>query len=643
MAKFLWRFIYTLKIGWKKGYEMDGQNKLVAAILNQGSHYIIPSYQRDYQWGEERWQSLVSDILHAVTNEDGDPPHWLGIFLTSQSTNVVHPGFSGQMQYLVIDGQQRLITIAIWVAALVHHSQDKGLPVEFDLKNMAKITVQESDRVYFEAVLNNLWRNTELFDHRGHPILRAYFYFRYLLWHGQTALAEDDPIPLPKIRKPNAEEKFEAQWQVAAESKSGLKVPRGAEANSIELLTSTLFRLSVFSLIHNPATDETQAVIFDTLNGKHQELEPLDHVRNSLFVRINNLEAQDIYKEFWYPAETELRSIALKNMKAGKAFIYDYVISKGEKKHQKNINATRGASHFATMIKGKKDSEIPNFIEHDLVPAMLTWQVVVRAQDQVKINGLAVKFPDEILQLMSNIRDLSQGPANPVVLHYASGFVTGKVTAPTLASILFLLENFLVRQILGGRPMQPLRSRLMDVMGAVGGDYSLERLQEILSKADWVQNRELIEIATTQRIYDKATAKALGAIFRGIERQLSGKGSMNFKIAKGEGNYSIEHIYPRINSKWLGDLETWGCLEEEMDRRRHVIGNLTVVTNSHNSAVGNKSFADKRNYPTVSGNAAPLSLNASWQGHDITSWTPKLIDDRSLLLIQAATNYWKTI
>lgn len=622
---------------------MDGQNKLVASILNQGSHYLIPSYQRDYQWGEARWQSLVSDILHAVTNGEDQPPHWLGIFLTSQSTNVVHPGFSGQMQYVVIDGQQRITTIAIWVAALVHHSEDKGLPVEFDLKNMAKISVQESDRVYFESVLNKGWRNSELFEHRDHPILRAYFYFRYLLWHGQTAIAEDDPVSLPKLKKPDAEQPFEEQWKENAESKKGLKVPRGAEANSLDLLTSTLFKLSVFSLIHNPVTDETQAVIFDTLNGKHQELEPLDHVRNSLFVRISNLEVQDIYKNFWYPAETELRSIALKNMKAGKAFIYDYVISKGEKKHQKNINATRGASHFATMIKGKKDSEIPSFIETDLVPAMLTWQVVVRAQDQVKINGLTVKFSDEALQLMSNIRDLSQGPANPVVLHYATGLVTGKITNTELVAALFLLENFLVRQILGGRAMQPLRSRLMDVMGAIGGDYSYSKLKETLTKSDWVENKDLVEFATTQRLYEKATPRALGAIFRGIERELSGTGSMQFKIGKGEGNYSIEHIYPRTNTKWLSDLETWGCAVDDMDRRRHVLGNLTVVTNEHNSAVGNKSFSEKREYPTVPGNAAPLSVNSSWLGADVTKWTPKMIDDRSLQLIQAVTNHWKTI
>ena len=621
---------------------MDGTNKKIAEILHQGNHYIVPSYQRNYQWSEDRWQSLVSDILVAATSVDGAAPHWLGILLLSQSTDAIHPGFSGQIDYEVIDGQQRLTTIALWVAALVHHSQDSDSPIDYNLELISKISVQESDKAAFAIAIQNKWRDNSYFEMQEHQIIRAYSYFRFVLWLGQGAIAEEDPVKFPKFRKLNSEQSFESQWQTYASGKNGSSLPRGAAVDVTDLLRSTLSKVSIFSLIHNPIIDESQAVVFDTLNGKRQELEPLDHVRNSLFVRIENLEAKEIYTEHWYPAETALRAVSIKNMKPGKAFIYDYVISKGEKKRQKNINANRGASHFATMTKRiLSKTTLVDFIRKDLVPAMLTWQVVVRAEDKFVLNGVTVRFSREALDHISNIRDLSVGPANPVVLHYGTGFALGKITDSELISRLFLLENFLVRQILGGRAMSPLRARLMDIMGAIDGDYSLEKLRKCLFAADWVSDQELINAVSTHALYESGTPKSIGAIFRGIERQLSGAGAMKFVIGNAAGSYSIEHIYPQKNLKWVPDLQSWGADPNEMDKRVHSLGNLTVATREHNSAVGNKSFKEKQEFPTVEGHAAPLGINKDWLSAERIYWIPADIDRRSKKLLSAALQYWK--
>jgi uncharacterized protein with ParB-like and HNH nuclease domain len=87
----------------------------------------------------------------------------------------------------------------------------------------------------------------------------------------------------------------------------------------------------VVTLIHEPRIDEPQAVIFDTLNGNRTPLEPLDHVRNSIFVRLQTDIATSLYDEHWEPAEALLRDLKLKRQNPGVNFLYDYVISKGEK------------------------------------------------------------------------------------------------------------------------------------------------------------------------------------------------------------------------------------------------------------------------------------------------------------------------
>ena len=622
---------------------MEGMTRSVEELLYSGNHYKIPGYQRDYQWTAALWQGLVADILTATTSPDGAPPHWLGILLTSKSSDIHHPGPLGKIQYTVIDGQQRLTTLAIWVAALVHHATEIGENIDLSLDDLAKISVQESDKPAFQAVLGNSWRDKRFWSLQNHQIVKAYTYFRFILWLGQSAVAEEDPLKLPPFKLADSDQAFEDQWTDYLASKKGEKTPRGSMVDVSGLLTSTLQRLSIYSLVHDPASDESQAVIFDTLNGARQELEALDHVRNSLFVRIKDVEASALYKEYWYPAETALRKVSIKAMGPGRAFVYDYVISKGEKKRQKNISASRGFSHFATMTKGLRDSEVENFIKGDLVPAMLTWQVVVRTENAVHYDGVEVKFSEAACRHMTNIRDLSSGPANPVVLHYATGFVTGQVTEKLLVEALFLIENFLVRQILGSRPLSPLRSKLMDLMGTIDGDYEVETLKKALADSDWVSDADLKKRIRDEPLYGSPTPRAIGAIFRGIEISLSGSGAMNFVIGKKAGDYTIEHIYPQENSKWIADIEKWGSSVEAYESRKHTLGNLTVATREHNTAVGNRRFADKQSYPTVPGKAAPLSINKSWQDSELEEWTPELIQQRSMHMLISALEYWKTL
>jgi uncharacterized protein with ParB-like and HNH nuclease domain len=622
---------------------MHGIESPLGQILNQGNHYRIPGYQRNYQWTEPLWQGLVSDVMIATKGLDSGPKHWMGILLTSQSHSNINPGYSGQMEYLVIDGQQRLTTLLIWVVALLHHASDVGEPVEFDVEHLAKLTVQESDRKAFEVVLANTWRQNEHFGLLNHQIVKAYRYFRFILWLGQDAIAEEEQIKMPDFKNLDSEIKFEDQWQSYLEKKTGVSYPRGVSVSPSQLLRGTLQKLSVFSLIHNPTIDESQAEIFDTLNGKHQELEPLDHVRNSLFVRIEDVESTDLYRRFWYPAETALRKIGLKYMKPGKAFIYDYVISKGEKKRQKSINASRGASHFSYLVKNIKDSEIADYICHDLVPAMLTWQVVVRSEDKIVFNDVETKFSAEALQHMTNIRDLSVGPANPLVLHYATGFTRGKISDSNLVEALFMVENFLVRQVLAARAMSPLRARVMDIMGNIDGSFSLDNLKTQLTSSDWVSDEELLTSIHTTELYRTATPKALGAIFRGVERSLSGPGYMRFIIGTGLGSYTVEHIFPQKSEQWASDLQSWQVDADAMAKRLHSLGNLTVVTREHNSAVGNSSFEEKRKYPTVSGSFAPLSLNKGWLDSSLDVWGPSQIDKRAGDILSAALAYWRDL
>ena len=79
------------------------QNKEVAYLFNEMTRYQVPLYQRRYVWDIPNWEALWRDIK----NLQDDRNHFTGTIIT-KSVN------SGEGDsYIIVDGQQRLITFQI--------------------------------------------------------------------------------------------------------------------------------------------------------------------------------------------------------------------------------------------------------------------------------------------------------------------------------------------------------------------------------------------------------------------------------------------------------------------------------------------------------------------------------------------------
>ena len=615
---------------------MQSLNQSVKHVLGSGSAYSIPPYQRQYQWSEELWQSLIHDVLTIGTASDTEPPHWLGILLLTTDETVRFPDDDSLSNYSVIDGQQRLVTLVIWLSALYHHAIDTKEEINFDLGKIARVNAQKIDQIPLKIVLENLWLDKSYEKFAMSRVVQAYHYFRFVLWLGEDALLEEQPIKVPKFEIPLEGISVEETWVKYLDSKKAAGLQRGKQIEVQQLIEATRNRLMVFTLIHEPRIDEPQAVIFDTLNGNRTPLEPLDHVRNSIFVRLEPDVATSLFDDFWEPAEIRLRDLRLARQNPGVNFLYDYVISKGEKKRQGTINKARGAAHFTKMTRNLRDLELVDFLKNDVVVAMSTWPVVVRQRDSVVVHGIDTPLDAKVLESISTIRELSSGPANPLVLHYVTERIKGNLSDKELLSRLALIENYLVRLILSNEPLSPLRSKMMEICAYIEKRTDEVTLKEALKKNGWVEDKVLQKDFEKRTMYEEAGPSALGAIFRGIEIQMSGSGANKFKVAKDQ--YTIEHVFPRKSGKWENDITKWRSDIKKMTNFLDTLGNLTVVTQEHNSKVGNKPLADKQNFPTIVGSSAPLRLHDDW----ITAkmWTEKEIQARSQNLLHFTLKHW---
>jgi len=71
---------------------------------------MIPLFQRPFTWGEANFESLWNDVIEVYEAEE---QHFLGSIVTK----VLDATPQGVSRFLVIDGQQRLTTLIILLAA----------------------------------------------------------------------------------------------------------------------------------------------------------------------------------------------------------------------------------------------------------------------------------------------------------------------------------------------------------------------------------------------------------------------------------------------------------------------------------------------------------------------------------------------
>ena len=91
---------------------MEAHNMPFSKLINveQGAHFQVPKYQREYAWKKEQWEQLITDI------DDNDPGYFMGsiICVDDAQTHVV----GDELIFEVVDGQQRLTTLSLLLAAI---------------------------------------------------------------------------------------------------------------------------------------------------------------------------------------------------------------------------------------------------------------------------------------------------------------------------------------------------------------------------------------------------------------------------------------------------------------------------------------------------------------------------------------------
>jgi hypothetical protein len=507
-------------------HEITMQNLL----LDKNRAYKVPIYQRPYVWNEEQWQELYDDLL-GLTDTD---VHFLGSVVV-----VVDLKTSPAVEYYqVVDGQQRLATILIWLAALRDALEERG---EMELADyltgflfitqysdgqftkIPKLTLGEFDNPLFQEILEGK------FPHTNESLLnRCYTYYR--------SKTEGDVL-------------------------SGL-------LNKISIVHINVFsHLNAFRL-------------FDTLNDRGLELSSVDLVKNFLLMKVSGM--REIFDEtvsLWNEMFTRVRD------KDPVKFLRRYVLSRFKGK----VPEARLYERIMVALSHAEPVDIRVFTA-DLAEKAAVYDRIVRANFSSEAVNRRIK----------NLHLVEVTPSYSLLLPVFSAFDgTGRgISEDDVCDILSAVEAFHIRWGISGRFTGNL-DRIYNTicLELIGHDPSQYR--EFIMNA---LAEELLENGIDDKTFArnfitkpfKANESRTKYILLSLSRIMKPE-----EQPVEAGLVTTEHIMPVVlGQRWREELiKSVGSRDEMLKLHRENlgrIGNLTLVTGDWNLGLSNRPFSEKK-------------------------------------------------
>jgi uncharacterized protein with ParB-like and HNH nuclease domain len=241
--------------------------------LVQGEkQFQVPLYQRTYSWTDAQLGQLWCDICeHAESTAAGAARsgHFLGSVVLAPSPSLQA---GGVQRWLVVDGQQRLTTLMVALAAIRDHLHEAAEPAVADRvhrqylvnefrqgEDHLRLLPTQADRDTFRALV----MRTPGADTTG-SVADAYRFFRTAL------VAADDP------------DDDEDLARIEETIRSGLSI--------VEITAER---------------GDNVYRIFESLNNTGLQLSQADLLRNYLFMRLPD-RGEDVYNQVWLPMQDRL-------------------------------------------------------------------------------------------------------------------------------------------------------------------------------------------------------------------------------------------------------------------------------------------------------------------------------------------------
>lgn len=574
---------------------MKGEDKhLLRFFEGADKRFIIPLYQRNYDWEIKHCRHLFHDLVKL--HEEGRKSHFFGSIVVGRANDY-------NDDYLVIDGQQRITTISLLLIAMVNAAK-KGVLRCDDPRKIEKIyktyivdEYQDNER---KVKLKPIKNDMKSFD----------------------ALIYEEP------------EKYVTDSNVTRNYELFYDLIKSCDL-TLEDIFESIKKLIVIDI--RLERDDDAQLIFESLNSTGLDLSEADKIRNYLLMSMDNDEQERCYDKYWNKIEEytdynptmfirDYLTVYTKSISNIDNLYFEFksfVERMGMSREDVMSDMTEYARYYNIFSKFKSESAKLNDKFRQLstigsTVGMTFYMVFLKyAYDNILTN-------DQIFEVF----DIIEGYwARRIMCGYPANAMN-KAFAVLHHDVLRLLEEEKQRALPVSSYTEVLKFVLLKRQGS--GEYPSD---SILSEG--FKTRQVYRIPMAYRYF----------LFERMENCDNAEGKWENIVPHMEkGEYTIEHIMPQtLSSAWKQEL---GADAEKIhEKYLHTFANLTLT--GYNSSYGNRIYAEKKAGYDHKGKHIygfkDSHFSLSNYLKEVDQWTEKELLERQQILYNRFLNLWPMI
>lgn len=669
---------------------------VVGTLLQNRQRFCVPIYQRHYVWTREKqwnpfWEDVRTKAMERLSDRRRRYSHFMGAVVLEAPG-----GFSARrvQTFQVVDGQQRLTTFQLFLAAARDYANHSGFanvadqirgyllngdthlmeepaveelkvwPTQFDRELFIDIVRFADRRALREKYEDHFYKTRDqIYDYKHTPrLIAGYGYFYDQIRYSVESDDLDDPFAEEPHTEEAADEESPKQGQarLATEDDAQARIEREIRLNAIWQALVEEFKVVEITLEEG---DDAQ-VIFETLNERGEPLLAADLIRNNIFQRADaqRENADKLFMQHWKAFEDPSWTQDEKQGRYKKARIEFFLANFIAGQIGGEVSLSKLFSEYKALLRLREQSPEPTESNQHPHPRRFP-KIVDELEELGRYGETYRRLVDDdaegaLADFARRLRPWEVTTIFPLVLRLWQHPALGEAGK---RKCLDHLMSFIVRRAVCGLTTKNYNKFFLNVVAYLDSNgWSHNEFVGYLARqtaetARIPNDREFASRWLSEPLYETLRSARVRQILEELEQ---GKRTTYHETTELRHGLTVEHVMPvnwrenwplangeAVTSAMEGDAliaDIMGAEDESMvgqivrrNRLKHTVGNLTLLTQPLNSSVSNASFNIKK---VALNEHSLLVLNRELVAHD--RWAEDTIEVRSEELFKLALQIW---
>lgn len=616
--------------------------KLINVDQGAREHFHVPKYQREYTWKKWQWEQLLNDI------EDNDPGYFMGSIICVNDAQAIASG--DELIFEVVDGQQRLTTLSLLLAAI--HSkmtaamegyeppdeQDKD-EVRSCITNIrAKLLKRKKDAKPGESGAFKVGKNVYFL--RVQPSAQNHNLTDYLYLLSEAGLIEN------QLKQPYCGNRLLGRAYAYFQEKVSEDIPT---------LLKLMEKINQLMFVQITVGSQADAfTLFESLNNRGVPLSAMDIIKNKMLAKMERKHEVDIDDSFerWQGLIE-----AIPDANDQERFLRQFYNAFKHRKEIKVEKVTRATRSLIIRIYETLINRDAAFLFDELAKGATTYGKLLRSEFS----------PKQVAIGLTELERIGSAPAYLVLLYFFSLDRKHLPDIKVLEQVVDLVARYFIRRNLTDKPpTRQIDQALINLVEScavrieAGKVLDFQWIVEELFKHARPASLDEFKAALGDHIYENNSSMARYILIQLDSLYHSKEYKPDFWIRDDKSRFvwTVEHVLPqaeKLPDHWVkmlagGDRKNAADLQDEWVHR---LGNLTL--SGYNSDLATAAFGKKQKlskdriflgHKINIGYQNGLALNSlkfktkagKYSLANAPHWDVEMIEARTRLLVEMVAN-----